>query len=309
MQTERKTPLIDLKGVSKSFGTHRVLESVDLKVHSGQVLGLLGRNGAGKSTLIDIMCGMLAADAGKVSICGCNPASRPARKLIGCAPQDIGVYPDLTVRQNLACYGAIEGLSRRKSLERAQEVMKLLGIEEQARQNARSLSGGQRRRLHAGMAIMHKPRVVFMDEPTVGADVEARSRLLKTVRALADEGAAVVYTSHYLAEFEELGADIAVLNDGRIVASGTLDGIVRKHARASVVVKFAGSSPAIPGWKAAAEGIQPVEEPTDPSRAIADLLANPAARGLKVDDIRIEKANLQSAYLAIIGEKEVDDAA
>lgn len=309
MQEVDKTCTISLEGVSKSFSEHHVLKGVDLQVHEGQILGLLGRNGAGKSTLINIMCGMLAADAGKVAVCGRNPAKQPVGRLVGYAPQDIGVYPDLSVRQNLVHYGAIAGLSRRKAITRATAVMELLGLEEQEAQNARSLSGGQRRRLHAGMAIIHEPRVVFMDEPTVGADVEARSELLRAVKLLAKEGTTVIYTSHYLNEFEELDADIAVLDGGRIVASGSLDQIVSMHAKTSVVVKFAGGNPAVPGWKAVERGLVPVGNVTDPGRAVAKLLADPAVAELKVDDIHIEKANLQSAYLAIVGDEDVKNAA
>lgn len=303
MEINERKPLVLLEGVGRSFGEHHVLEGVDLQVRSGQVLGLLGRNGAGKSTLIAIMCGMLAADSGSVEVCGRNPLKQPVGGLVGCAPQDMGVYPDLTVRQNLVCFGAVEGLSRRAARKRAEEVMDLLGLAEQAGQSARSLSGGQRRRLHAGMAIMHEPRVVFMDEPTVGADVEARSKLLSAVHALADEGAAVIYTSHYLAEFEELGADIAVLDKGRIVANGTLDQVVRAHARASVVVRFAERAPQVDGWKATERGLEPLVEPVDPGHTIAGLLSDPAVAHLHIEDIRIEKADLQSAYLSIVGEE------
>lgn len=216
-------PALEAREIRKSYGAHEVLRGVDLHVEPGQILGLLGRNGAGKSTLITILCGLRRADSGSISICGHRPSSAEAARLIGYAPQELGIYPDLSVAQNLAAFGELHGLGRRESASRAGEVMDLLGLAEKRGQRASHLSGGQQRRLHAGMAIMHRPRLVFMDEPTVGADVEARSRILRAVRRLADEGATVVYTSHYLAEFEELGSDIAILNEGRIVASGTLE--------------------------------------------------------------------------------------
>ena len=197
-------PALDVREIRKSYGTHEVLRGVDLRVEPGQILGLLGRNGAGKSTLITILCGLRRADSGTTSICGHRPASADAARLIGYAPQELGIYPDLSVAQNLAAFGELHGLGRREAASRADEVMELLGLSEKRGQRASHLSGGQQRRLHAGMAIMHRPRLVFMDEPTVGADVEARSQILRAVRQLADEGAAVVYTSHYLAEFEEL---------------------------------------------------------------------------------------------------------
>lgn len=302
---------ISLRGVEKRFGCHRVLRGVDLAVASGQVLGLLGRNGAGKSTLISIMCGLERADAGEVLVCGRNPARRRIGDVVGYAPQDIGIYPQLSVVQNLMCFGAVEGLSRRQARSRASEVMELLGLTPQAHQRARDLSGGQRRRLHTGIALMHQPRVVFLDEPTVGADVEARRRVLDAVRAVAVTGAAVVYTTHYLGELEELGADIAVLNEGRIVVAGALREVVDAHARPTVRVRFAGdAAPQIPGWAPAADGyLEPVMPPADPGAAVAAFLSQPAARGLTLDDARVVHANLESAYLAIVGEEAMPHAA
>lgn len=151
-------------------------------------------------------------------------------------PARTGHLPGSTVAQNLGYFGRLHGLGHRAAKARSEEVMEMLGLAGKANQSAKHLSGGQQRRLHAGMAIMHRPKLIFMDEPTVGADVEARSQILDTVRHLAAEGAAVVYTSHYLAEFEELGADVAVLNQGRLVAQGSLEQIVATYGQVPVQV-------------------------------------------------------------------------
>ena len=297
-------PALEVREVRKSYGTHEVLRGVDLRVEPGQVLGLLGRNGAGKSTLITILCGLRRADSGTASICGHHPASAEAARSIGYAPQDLGIYPDLNVTQNLAAFGELHGLGRREAASRAGEVMELLGLTEKRGQRASHLSGGQQRRLHAGMAIMHRPRLVFMDEPTVGADVEARSQILRAVRQLADEGAAVVYTSHYLAEFEELGSDIAILNEGRIVASGTLEEIVAHHARAEVTLEFDRPIPSIDGWSADDRRLQLIGDEADPGSRIGEALASPALQGARLTDVRIMQASLHNAYLQIIKESD-----
>ena len=297
-------PALDVREIRKSYGTHEVLRGVDLRVESGQVLGLLGRNGAGKSTLITILCGLRRADSGTASICGHRPASADAARLIGYAPQELGIYPDLSVAQNLAAFGELHGLGRREAASRAGEVMELLGLSEKRGQRASHLSGGQQRRLHAGMAIMHRPRLVFMDEPTVGADVEARSQILRAVRQLADDGAAVVYTSHYLAEFEELGSDIAILNEGRIVASGTLEEIVSHHARAEVTLEFDRPIPSINGWSADDRRLQLIGDEADPGSRIGEALASPALEGARLTDVRIMQASLHNAYLQIIKESD-----
>ena len=297
-------PGLDARGIRKSYGSHEVLRGADLHVEPGQVLGLLGRNGAGKSTLITILCGLRRADSGTANICGHRPASAEAARSIGYAPQELGIYPDLSVAQNLAAFGELHGLGRREATSRAGEVMDLLGLTEKRGQRASHLSGGQQRRLHAGMAIMHRPRLVFMDEPTVGADVEARSQILRAVRQLADDGAAVVYTSHYLAEFEELGSDIAILNEGRIVASGTLEEIVSHHARAEVTLEFDRPIPSIDGWSADDRRLQLIGDEADPGSRIGEALASPALEGARLTDVRITQASLHNAYLQIIKESD-----
>ena len=141
-------PGLDARGIRKIYGSHEVLRGVDLRVEPGQVLGLLGRNGAGKSTLITILCGLRRADSGTASICGHRPASAEAARSIGYAPQELGIYPDLSVAQNLAAFGELHGLGRREAASRAGEVMDLLGLTEKRGQRASHLSGGQQRRLH-----------------------------------------------------------------------------------------------------------------------------------------------------------------
>ena len=297
-------PALDAQGIHKSYAAHEVLRGVDLLVEPGQILGLLGRNGAGKSTLITILCGLRRADSGTANICGHRPASANAARLIGYAPQELGIYPDLSVAQNLVAFGELHGLGRREAASRAGEVMELLGLTEKRGQRASHLSGGQQRRLHAGMAIMHRPRLVFMDEPTVGADVEARSQILCAVRQLADEGAAVVYTSHYLAEFEELGSDIAILNEGSIVASGTLEEIVSHHARAEVTLEFDRPVASFDGWSADGRTLRHIGDEADPGSRIGEALASPALEGARLTDVRIMQASLHNAYLQIIKESD-----
>ena len=228
--------MIRIENLSVSYKETLALKDISLVLQGPTITGIIGPNGAGKSTFITIACSLRRADSGSVTICGVDPTQNNVGELIGYAPQELGIYPDLTVAQNLGYFGRLHGLGHRAAKARSEEVMETLGLTGKANQSAKHLSGGQQRRLHAGMAIMHRPKLIFMDEPTVGADVEARSQILDTVRHLAAEGAAVVYTSHYLAEFEELGADVAVLNQGRLVAQGSLEQIVATYGQAPVQV-------------------------------------------------------------------------
>ena len=176
------------------------LDGVDFEVPAGSVVALLGPNGAGKSTLVSIAAGLLKPDAGVVSVRG-----RP-----GLAPQEIGIYPSLTVRENLWAFGELYGVSKR----RAERLLEPFVLTELADRPAGRLSGGEQRRLHTAIAVVHRPRVVLLDEPTAGADTQTRSAILRAVLDLASDGAAVVYTTHYLPEVEELDAGVALLEAG-----------------------------------------------------------------------------------------------
>ncbi len=221
--------MFEISGVRKAFGDHQVLKGVDFTMRPGQVTALMARNGAGKSTLISILVGRLRANAGTVRWNGetvleeGRPASRERalRLLRGLAAQDTGVYPELSVHENLSFAGGWYGLRGRTLRAGVDAVIARLGLDECASKKSRTLSGGQKRRLHMGMALVHRPGLVLLDEPTVGSDPEARRYILNAVRELTAEGATVLYTSHYFPEIEELEADIAFLVDGRIEQQGS----------------------------------------------------------------------------------------
>jgi ABC-2 type transport system ATP-binding protein len=215
---------LELSGVVKRYGSRVALDGVDLAVAAGEILALLGPNGAGKSTLVQIACGLLSPDAGTVDVTG-----RP-----GVAPQEIGIYPSLTVRENLWAFAEVHGVSRKRA-ERLLEPLVLGALSDRP---AGRLSGGEQRRLHTALALVHRPRVVLLDEPTAGADTQTRTAILAAVRTLAAEGTAVVYTTHYLPEVEALGAGVALLEAGRIIATGTVSELVARHASSVLEVTF-----------------------------------------------------------------------
>lgn len=241
-------PVLALDGVVKRYRGRDVpaLDGVDLTVAPGQVLALLGPNGAGKSTLVGIASGLLKPDSGTARVVGVDPHRRRSivRSSVGLAPQEIGIYPALTVRQNLRALGEMYGLKARRARERADELLGPFALEELADRPAGELSGGQRRRVHAAGALINEPRLVLMDEPTAGADPRTRSDILRVVRAAADEGAAVLYTTHYLPEVEQLDADIALLEAGRIVATDSVAGLVARHAETALLLTVVGPVPA-----------------------------------------------------------------
>jgi ABC-2 type transport system ATP-binding protein len=298
--------MLEITGLRKAYRGREVLRGVDLSAAPGQVIGLLGANGAGKTTLISIVAGLRSAGAGSVRVAGLD-ALRNRRRVaahIGLAPQELGIYPTLTVVANLTLFARLSGLRGGQVRQRVVDTAERLGLHDQLNRRAAELSGGQKRRLHTGLAVLHRPDLMFLDEPTVGADVQSRAGILDIVRSMAASGATVVYTTHYLAEIEQLGADVAVLHEGRIVVHGSLANVVGRYARASVVLRFAGSPPRLEGWRvdgADQASLVPDEALQDPGRAAAAAVARlgDAASGLL--GVEITPPSLETAYLAITG--------
>lgn len=228
-------------GLRKSYGEVDALLGVDLRVGAGEVVALLGRNGAGKTTMLSIIAGLLEADAGTVHVGGVDVRNdrSAAATLIGIAPQETGIYRVLTVRENLEFFGEIAGLSRAERRARCDTVAEQLGLTDLLERTATTLSGGEARRLHTGCALVHAPPLLLLDEPTVGADVATRNQLIDSVRALAGDGAAVVYTTHYLPEVEALDAEIVVIDEGRLLARGTRAALVDEYFEPGVEVEMA----------------------------------------------------------------------
>jgi ABC-2 type transport system ATP-binding protein len=217
------TALLEATGVVKRFGDTVALDGFDLAVESGEIAGLVGHNGAGKSTFARVTAGLVTPDAGTVRVDGMN-ASRAVdrvRPILGLAPQELALYPTATARQNLFAFAGLYGLRRRDARRRIDQLAAALVLGDVLDRRVRNLSGGQQRRLQAATAMIHQPRVLLLDEPTVGADPITRDALLAVVRAAARDGAAVVYTTHYLPELDTLDATLAVADHGRVVARGS----------------------------------------------------------------------------------------
>ena len=239
MQT---SPILSVLNIEKSYDCTKALDNISFDVYPGQILSIVARNGAGKSTLVSVISGLLAADKGNIAINGeCRQGrslSRDNQSLIGVAGQETGVYPELTIEENLRFFAELYGLSRREQNQRIKEVTGLLGLSNLLKRKGNQLSGGERRRLHTGAALMHKPKLLLLDEPTVGADPHARNDILETVKILANEGTAIIYTSHYFPEIEALNADIAVMDKGRLLELDSQDNLLQRYRENIIQVEF-----------------------------------------------------------------------
>ena len=209
--------------ITKSFGKKEVVRGVSFSIEKGETFGLLGPNGAGKSTTISMICGLFPYDSGDIRVGGKSVKEHPmeTKQKIGVVPQDIALYPTLSAKENLIFWGKMYGLSRAAAKKRADEVLAYVGLEERAKDKIETFSGGMKRRVNIGVALMHEPELLIMDEPTVGIDPQSRNHILETVKKLNEKGMTVIYTSHYMEEVEYLCERIAIVDHGKVIALGT----------------------------------------------------------------------------------------
>jgi ABC-2 type transport system ATP-binding protein len=271
------------EGLGKRYGPAVALDGFDLTVRPGEIAGLVGHNGAGKTTFVNIVAGLVRPDVGRVLVCGYDVAIQPAaaRARLGLAPQEIALYQSVTLRQNLRLFGGLAGLRGRALRAAVTDTAEALALTGLLDHPIGLLSGGQQRRAQAATALLHRPPVLLLDEPTVGADPAARQALLELVRGRAADGAAICYATHYLPELEDLDATVAVAAHGRIIARGTRDTLLA----------------GLPGELRLtfADGSHRAVRTTDPSRALADLLR----AGQQVRTVDIRRPSLDDLYHAL----------
>ena len=294
--------VLEVTDLTKRYGDRTALDGVSLSVAPGEVCGLLGPNGAGKTTLVSIVAGLRTADAGSVLVDGVDVATggRAARQAMGLAAQETGIYPTLTVRDNLQLFARLAGFRGTALVERIDEVADIMELTDLADRPARQLSGGEKRRLHTAMALVHRPRLLMLDEPTTGVDVATRSRLLEAIsRLAAEEGCAIVYSTHYLPEIEALGATVAILDHGRIRARGPLDDLISEHGAGMIELAFDGPAPALPG--AIVEG-ETLRMPTDrPGATVAEVIAGLGPAAERLVGVDLARPSLETVFLAVTG--------
>jgi ABC-type multidrug transport system ATPase subunit len=300
----RMNEMLHIEGLRKSYGEVVALSGVDLDVAAGEITSLLGPNGAGKTTIVSIVAGLRRADAGVVEVGGLDALARGSdvRRHIGLAPQDLGIYPVVSVRRNLQLFGRLAGLGERELRSRIDDVAQALDITDLLDRQGGTLSGGQKRRLHTAIALLHRPKLLLLDEATTGADVETRGHILDLVRRLAAEGSAVLYSTHYLQEVEDLGASVVLLDEGRVIARGGVRELIAAHASAVVELTFAGRVPVLDaGGDVRVEGNRARLMTSDPAATLSTLMPRLPAGVL--DSVDIVRPNLEAVYLSLTGRR------
>jgi ABC-2 type transport system ATP-binding protein len=297
---------LEVVSLVKRFGPVTAVDDVSLQLRGGECLGLLGPNGAGKSTLIRGIVGRVIPDAGRVAVFGYPAGSLEARAALGWVPQELALYPRLTCRENLAAFGRYHGLSGGKLKESVAWCLDWAALADRAGDTAKNLSGGMKRRLNMAAGIIHRPRVVLMDEPTVGVDPQSRNRIFEMIEALRAEGAALIYTTHYMEEAERLCDRVAIIDHGRIIAQGGHEELVRSAfaSRSQVLARLAGPPAELDAWveRHAGRLVDGAAEFTiEHSTLIAGLLDDAARSGLELVDVTIRRPNLESVFLHLTG--------
>ena len=302
--------LIEVSGLRKRFGDIEALRGVGFHVAAGEIYGLLGPNGAGKSTTINILCGLIRPDAGEARLAGVDVVRDPvgARRVLGVVPQEVALYNDLSARDNLAFFGRLYGLRGAALGARIGRVLEEVNLADRAKEPIERYSGGMLRRLNIAAGILHEPKIVLFDEPTVGLDPQSRAAILDLVRAIAAH-AAVVYTTHYLDEAERLCDRLAIVDHGAVLAEGTLDELRQAAGEREIIALRGDFRPeAVPAALGPSGGIELIKGTPDEllfsvhsaQRELSALMAMAAAFGT-VREVAIKQPSLENLFIKLTG--------
>ncbi|HZW26924.1 MAG TPA: ABC transporter ATP-binding protein [Trueperaceae bacterium] len=305
-------PLLEVSHLSRSFGQHRAVKDVSFTIHEGETYGLLGPNGAGKTTTISMVSGVLRRDAGEVRLDGVPVSTKDTRGrgAIGLVPQDLAIYPDLTARENLRFFGRLYGMAGAALGRRVDEVLELVGLTDRAGSLARTYSGGMKRRLNIAVGLLHRPKLLILDEPTVGVDPQSRNAILESVELLAGEGVAVLYTTHYMEEAERLCDRVGIIDEGEVKAEGTRRELVdlvggEDVVRLEATGELGPAATALEGL----DGVRRVDVQagtlqvvtTGAARLLPAIVERVAAAGGGVARVEVSEPDLESVFLHLTG--------
>ena len=305
-------PILTTIDLRKSFGELEAVRGISFHVLQGEIFSLLGPNGAGKTTTISMLSGLLAPSSGTATLDG-HDIGRDllaAKKIIGVVPQEVALYDELTGRQNLSFWGQMYDMGGKALKQRIEEVLEIAGLAERANDRVQTYSGGMKRRLNIAAGLLHRPKILFMDEPTVGIDPQSRRHILDGVKDLQADGATILYTTHYMEEAQELSNHIAIMDQGQIIASGTHDELVHLVGEQDRI-ELGLSAPAaelLAEWQALPGASQVVAEDgqvtvlAEDSNALLPRLFDVAnAHDVRITAVDIQEPNLESVFLHLTG--------
>lgn len=306
--------ILEVKDLKKNYGDFAAVKGITFDIKEGEIFSLLGPNGAGKTTTISMLSTLYTPTAGDASIGGHSITKEPmaVKQVIGVVPQELALYEDLTARENLIFWGQMYDLSGKSLNSRVDEVLEQIGLVDKAKNQVKTYSGGMKRRVNIGVGLLHKPRLLFMDEPTVGIDPQSRRAILDTVKDLNKQGMTVLYTTHYMEEAEELSNRVGIIDHGELIALGTQDELTKKVGQTDTLILHIGENE---DTRALAESLKSLEgvleaiavhhEVSIVTPQAEDVLATVVGaaneRGIKIHSIDIREPNLEAVFLNLTG--------
>jgi linearmycin/streptolysin S transport system ATP-binding protein len=303
-------PILEVVNLRKRYGDTVALDGVTFQVLEGEMFGLLGPNGAGKTTLLSIVSSLLEATSGEVRVLGkrLEPQDADVRRHIGIVPQELALYGELTARENLAFFGSLYGLSGGALPQRVDEVLQAVALSDRADERVETFSGGMKRRLNLGAALVHQPPLLLLDEPTTGVDPQSRNHIFEEVRRLNAAGVTVVYTSHYMEEVEALCRRIGIIDHGRLIACDTLPALL-KQLHGTIRFRVRQATAELRERVRQLPGVQPVEnngrflelECEDVQKTLVRLVSTLQELRLELTSLETQEPNLERVFLQLTG--------
>ena len=310
--------VLSCSGLRKTFGERVAVDEVGFTIAAGEAYGLLGPNGAGKTTSISMICGLLTRDAGEVRIEGrpLDTKTVDVKSLIGYVPQELAIYPDLTTRENLRFFGKLYGIGGADLDSRVDEILETIGLADRADEKTQGFSGGMKRRLNIGLGLLNRPKLLVLDEPTVGVDPQSRNAILESVAHFSTQGMAVLYTTHYMEEAERLCDRVGIIDEGQLKAEGTrreLVALVGEHDRVRMGVR-GDATPAVQALRSvpavvdASSGDGSIDLLVHDARtALADIVQTAAGAGAEIGTVEVQEPNLEAVFLHLTGKALRDE--
>ncbi|WNF24573.1 ABC transporter ATP-binding protein [Mesobacillus jeotgali] len=306
--------VLEVVQLTKRFKEFEAVKDVSFSVKKGESFGLLGPNGAGKTTTIQMISGLFPPSSGGIRIAGIDMVRQPkqGQGLLGIVPQEIALYQQMSARENLSFWGRMYGLSGSHLQERIKEVLDIIGLTDRAGEKVETFSGGMKRRVNIGAAILHNPELLIMDEPTVGIDPQSRSHILDTVKRLNAEGMTVIYTSHYMEEVEYLCEKIGIMDQGEFIVSGTISELRETIGdRSRIVMNFSGAAklenlkmalaPSIPEHDLSINHDELAIFHKEPQKVLSELIQTVTGAGFEITSVEVVEPNLESVFLHLTG--------
>ena len=303
------TPILEIRDLTKTYGQNKAVKGVSFDVHEGEMFGLLGPNGAGKTTTMSMIAGLLSPTSGTALVGGKQLRTDfQARHLLGLAPQELALYGDLTARENLLFFGQLYRIESNELAKRVDEILDAVGLLDRANDKAGQFSGGMKRRLNLGIALVHRPKLVLLDEPTTGVDPQSRNHIFEGVRRLNEQGVTIVYTSHYMEEVQALCKRIGIIDHGNLIACDTLENLLQQlpgFVRFHVLELSSDMQQRIREWPDAKLLEQPDNlwalECRDVKETLLKLVGLFQENNVELLSLETEEPNLENVFLHLTG--------